>query len=256
MSLMNTLKKDNLSVEVFSDREEMGQKAGQDAAEAIKKVILANGSANVMFAAAPSQNETLATLRADKSIEWEKVNAFHMDEYIGLPEDHPSGFRNFLKRALFDCLPFASVYLLNGNAADPQAEADRYETLLEEYPLDICLCGIGENGHIAFNDPDVADFVDKRKVKVVHLDDVCRNQQVNDGCFKTFEEVPEYALTVTVPGMTCAKSMFCSVPASTKAVAVQHMLNDDISEKCPATILRIHKSAHLYLDLDSAKYIK
>ena len=255
MSLLKSLRKDNLTVEIFTVRQDMGLHAGQDASAVIRQAIAEKGTANVMFAAAPSQNETLSTLCADKSIDWNKVVAFHMDEYIGLREDHPSGFRNFLRRALFDHLPFAEVHLLDGNAPDPQAEATRYEKLLEDHPLDICLCGIGENGHIAFNDPSVADFHDPRKVKVVHLDRVCRNQQVNDGCFDRLEDVPEYALTVTVPGMISAKTMICSVPAPTKAVAVRHMLEDPISEQCPATILRTHADAHLYLDADAAQHI-
>lgn len=252
MSIIFSTTKGNLSVTAFDTRAEMGAKAGRDAAEMIKQVISEKGTANVMFAAAPSQNETLAELCSDRDIDWSKVNAFHMDEYVGLDADHPAGFRNFLRRAIFDRFDFASVNLLNGNADDPEEEAKRYGALLEEYPLDVCLCGIGENGHIAFNDPPVADFNDRVKVKTVKLDEICRNQQVNDGCFDSIEEVPTHALTVTVPGMTAAKHMYCSVPAATKAAAVRHMLEDGISEKCPATILKEHGDAHLYLDSDSA----
>lgn len=254
MSLICSFSVDNLKVGVFDTRTEMGTCAGNEAAEIIKKVIAEKGTANILFAAAPSQNETLKTL-CQSDIDWSKVNAFHMDEYIGLDENHPAGFRNFLKRAIFDKFSFSSVNLLNGNAPDPYAEAERYSALLEKYPLDICMCGIGENGHIAFNDPAVADFQDKAKVKVVSLDDICRHQQVNDGCFTKDNDVPTQALTVTIPGMTSAIHMFCSVPAQTKANAVKHMLQDEISEKCPATILRKHGDARLYLDADSAKLV-
>ena len=246
---------ERLAVSIYPTREEMGAHAGRDAAEAIKSAIAEKGTANVMFAAAPSQNETLSVLFEDREIDWTKVNAFHMDEYIGLGDTHPAGFRNFLKRAIFNRFTFASVNLLDGNAQDPEREAERYERLLREHPLDVCLCGIGENGHIAFNDPAVADFRDPKRVKVVQLDEVCRNQQVNDGCFEKLSDVPEFALTVTVPALTAAAKMICSVPALSKANAVKHMLSDEISEQCPASILRCHYDAHLYLDTDAAKYI-
>lgn len=254
MSIIKQFKKDDLNVTVFETRAEMGAKAGADAAEAIKKAISEKGFANVMFAAAPSQDETLAALCADTGIDWSKVHAFHMDEYIGLDETHPAGFRNYLRRAIFDRFEFASLNLLNGNA-EPVEEAARYGKLLEEHPLDVCLCGIGENGHIAFNDPGVADFKDPVKVKIAELDSICRNQQVNDGCFACIDEVPTHALTVTVPGMTSAAVMICSVPAPTKARAAKHMLEDEISEALPATALRLHPDASLYLDRDAASMI-
>ena len=205
-----------------------------------------------MFAAAPSQNETLAALCAVPDIDWSKVHAFHMDEYISLPEDNPAGFRYYLREKILGRFSFASVNLLDGNAVDPEEEAARYSRLLEAHPIDVCLCGIGENGHLAFNDPSVADFRDPLKVKIVRLDQVCRTQQVHDGCFETLDEVPECALTVTVPALAAAACLICSVPASSKAEAVKHTLEDEISERCPATILRTHANAHLYLDRDSA----
>lgn len=241
---------DKLRVRVFDTRGEMGVCAGTEAALKIKKLLKKKTEVNVMFAAAPSQNETLAVLAADPDIDWKRVNAFHMDEYVGLDENHPAGFRNFLKRAIFDQKPFKTVNLLNGNA-DAEAEAKRYSELLKANPLDVCILGIGENGHIAFNDPPVADFEDPKLVKVVKLDEVCRGQQVHDGCFAAIDEVPTHALSVTIPGLCGAKWMFCSVPAATKAEAVKHVLNDEISTACPATILRVQKHAFLYLDADS-----
>ena len=246
---------DNLHVRVFDTRAAMGGCAGREAAACLRSLLEQKAVINVMFAAAPSQNETLAMLCSDPTIDWRRINAFHMDEYVGLDPAHPAGFRNFLKRAIFDRKPFRSIHLLDGNAADPHVEALRYDRLLRKHPLDVCLLGIGENGHIAFNDPPVADFSDPYFVKVVTLDERCRMQQVNDGCFDSIEQVPKRALSVTVPGLMQAGKLFCTVPAATKADAIRHTLNDGISTACPATILRTHAHAALYVDADAGKYI-
>ncbi|MBQ6829971.1 MAG: glucosamine-6-phosphate deaminase [Clostridia bacterium] len=255
MSVLKDFLCDNLHVRVFDTRKAMGDCAGQEACTFIKQLLSTKESINVMFAAAPSQNETLAALLADPDIAWERINAFHMDEYVGLDPAHPAGFRNFLKRAIFDLKPFKSVNLLNGNADDIAAEAARYDRLLRENPLDVCLLGVGENGHIAFNDPPVADFADPTYVKIVELEERCRVQQVNDGCFEHVDQVPTHALTVTIPGLTAAGAMFCSVPAITKAEAIERMVRGDISTACPATILRKHPHAALYTDADAASRI-
>jgi len=251
MAVLKEFHCDNLLVRVFDTRAAMGCCAGQEAAACIKTLLQQKESINVMFAAAPSQNETLAELIADPDIDWSRINAFHMDEYVGLAPEHPAGFRNFLNRAIFGLKNFKSVNLINGNADDPWAEATRYDRLLREHPLDVCLLGVGENGHIAFNDPPVADFEDKAYVKVVELEERCRQQQVNDGCFEHIDQVPTHALTVTIPGLTQAGVMFCSVPAPTKAEAIGHMVTDEISTACPATILRRHGCAKLYVDRDA-----
>lgn len=251
---MKTITIDKLKINVYDTRKAMGAAAGEDAIEAIKKAIAFKGFANVLFAAAPSQNEVLETVcRSD--IDWSKVNAFHMDEYIGLDPSHPAGFRNFLKRSIFDKFKFKSVNLLNGNAPDIDEEIARYSQLLKDNPLDVCLMGIGENGHIAFNDPPVADFNDPKLVKAVKLDEKCRNQQVHDGCFAALADVPTHALTVTVPGIIAAKHLVCTVPAKTKAEAVKLLVNDEISTKCPCTIMRRHDSANMYVDKDAASLI-
>ena len=210
---------------------------------------------NIMFAAAPSQSDALEALLAEPDIDWSRVNAFHMDEYIGLDPNAPQGFGNFLRRAMFGRKPFATVNYIDPAAADPQAEADRYQQLLLNSPMDLCVLGVGENGHVAFNDPAVADFEDPRLVKTVALDDVCRNQQVNDGCFAKLDDVPKAAMTVTVPGLMRAKALFCIVPAKTKAAAIARLLNGEINEECPATILRLQPAAKLYLDADSASLL-
>lgn len=255
MAVLKDFYCDKMRTRVFSTRGEMGVCAGTEIANKIKEFLAKKEYVNVMFAAAPSQNETLQALMADPDIEWNRINAFHMDEYVGLDEDHPAGFRNFLRRSVFDLKDFRSVNLLNGNAADPEKEAERYSALLRDNPLDVCILGIGENGHVAFNDPPVADFNDAKLVKIVELEQRCRQQQVNDGCFDVIDKVPTHALTVTVPGLCTAEWMFCSVPAATKAEAVYRVVNEEISTKCPATILRTKDHAFLYADADSGKNI-
>ena len=251
MSVLKDFYCDKLHVRVFDSRRAMGDCAGSEAVACIKELLKEKETLNVMFAAAPSQNETLEALCADTDIDWSRINAFHMDEYVGLDASHPAGFRNFLKRAIFDAKPFRTVNLLNGNADDPEEEAKRYDQLLRDNPLDVCILGVGENGHVAFNDPPVADFNDPKMVKIVELEEVCRQQQVHDGCFEELSQVPTHALSVTVPGLMQAKHLFCSVPAKTKAEAIRHMINDEISEKCPATILRQQDDARLYTDADA-----
>ena len=252
MAIVKTEQVDKLNVKVYQTREEMGRAAAEEAAAAIRAAIAAKGESNMIFAAAPSQNEFLAHLIADKSIDFTKINAFHMDEYIGLPADAPQGFGNFLRERLFDRVPFKTVNTIDSTAADPEAECRRYAALLQAHPCDIVCMGIGENGHIAFNDPHVADFGDKAAVKVVALDETCRQQQVNDGCFARLDDVPTHALTLTIPTLTAPEAVFCIVPAKTKANAVYATLRGGITEACPASILRRHANATLYCDADSA----
>ena len=252
MAIVKTEQVDKLNVKVYQTREEMGTAAAEDAAAAIRAAIAAKGEINMIFAAAPSQNEFLAHLIADKSIDFTKINAFHMDEYIGLPADAPQGFGNFLRERLFERVPFKTVNTIDSTAADPEAECRRYAALLQAHPCDIVCMGIGENGHIAFNDPHVADFGDKAAVKVVALDETCRQQQVNDGCFARLDDVPTHALTLTIPTLTAPEAVFCIVPAKTKANAVYAALRGGITEACPASILRRHANATLYCDADSA----
>ncbi len=248
---MKELSFDLLRVEIFDTRAEMGAAAARDIAAAIRQVLAEKDCCNMIFAAAPSQNEVLAALAADKTVDFTRIWAFHMDEYIGLAPDAPQGFGNFLRRALFDKAPFKEVHYLRGGE-DPEAECARYAALLEQYPVDIVCLGIGENGHVAFNDPPVADFSDPVLVKKVALDPVCRQQQVNDGCFTALSQVPTHALTLTVPALMGGRRLFCVVPAATKAQAVRNTLYGPISEACPASALRRHGGAVLYLDPDSA----
>lgn len=257
MSLVKEMKVDKLGVKIYSDRASMGAAAAAECAAVIKDLLSKKDEINMIFAAAPSQNEFLAALAADKSIDFTRINAYHMDEYIGLDAAAPQGFGNFLRDRLFGVVPFKSVNYLNGNAADADEEAARYSKLLADNPTDIVCMGIGENGHIAFNDPPVADFNDPKLVKVVELELVCRNQQVNDGCFETLDQVPTHALSLTVPSLVKPAYVFCIVPAPTKAQAVYNTLNNaEINEKCPATILRTHDNATLYIEPDSAALLK
>lgn len=247
-----TFKKDELNVKVFPSRDEMGKKAAEEVASKIIELQQQKEELNIIFAAAPSQNDFLSHLITGYDIDWSRINAFHMDEYIGLEKDAPQGFGNFLKERLFDKVPFKKVHYLNGQAESPEIECLRYTYLLVKNPIDIVCLGIGENGHIAFNDPPIADFNDPSSVKVVKLDQVCRQQQVNDKCFELFNEVPTHAFTLTIPALLKADYMYCIVPAANKAQAVYHTLNDVVSEDCPATILRTKQGAYLYLDNESS----
>lgn len=252
---MNTFQKDLLTVNVYESRTEMGEAAAADIKACLLSLLQTKETVNMIFAAAPSQNEVLYALATDTEIPWNRVNAFHMDEYIGLSADAPQGFGNFLKEHIFGLADFKSVSYINVSASDAEAECERYAALLAQHPTDIVVMGIGENGHIAFNDPPVADFKDPKAVKPVELDEVCRNQQVNDGCFARLEDVPKTAITLTVPTLFAGDHLFCIVPARTKARAVKATLCDEINEKCPATVLRRHESAILYLDGDSSSLL-
>ena len=252
---MKSIQVDKLQVEIYENRTLMGEAAARDIKAKIAELLSQKAEINMIFAAAPSQNDVLKSLVEDKSIEWNRVNAYHMDEYIGLDKDAPQGFGNFLKEHIFGLVPFKSVHYIDITATNPEKEADRYGKLLDENPTDIVVMGIGENGHIAFNDPPVADFSDKALIKPVKLDEICRNQQVNDGCFAKLSDVPEYALTLTVPQLMSAPHLFCIVPAKTKAYAVKETLTGKIDEHCPASILRLQSDAHLYLDPDSASML-
>ncbi len=244
--------KDNLKVKIYDSRKAMGDAAGHDIAEALRALLAERDTVNMIFAAAPSQNETLAALAVLPDIDWTRVNAFHMDEYVGLDAGSPQSFSVYLREHIFSLVPFRSVNLIDGSKG-ADAECARYGQLLCDNPVDIVCLGIGENGHIAFNDPWVADFDDPVPIKAVPLDDVCRMQQVHDGCFPTLDDVPTHALTLTIPALTRAAYMFCSVPAATKREAVTRTVNGDITIDCPATVMRRHPHAVLYCDPDSGK---
>jgi glucosamine-6-phosphate deaminase len=251
---MKEIKKENLKVKIFENRSLMGAAAAEAVSEKISELLKTKKYVNIVFAAAPSQNDFLASL-TQSEVAWNRINAFHMDEYVGLDKDAPQLFGNYLRERLFGKVAFREVYYINGNADNAERECKRYSELLERYPTDIVILGIGENTHIAFNDPHVADFDDPKIVKIVDLDEKNRMQQVdpNDNiCFKTIEEVPTHAITLTVPALFKADYAYAIVPGEKKAGAIYHTLHSEVQENYPSTILRRHKNAVLYIDEKSA----
>lgn len=253
--ILKEFDKGSAHIVVFENRAQMGTAAGKEIACRIRELQKQKQEVNIMFAAAPSQNEVLGQLLSERGIDWTAVNALHMDEYIGISSNHPAGFANFLKSKIFSKLPFKKIFCMDSTASDPGMEAVRYADILKSHPLDICILGIGENGHVAFNDPGVADFEDTKLVKIVEIDERCRQQQVNDGCFDSIVQVPPRALTVTIPGLISADYMYCCVPGAAKAEAVHDLINKGISLACPASILTQKPNTNIYLDADSAKWI-
>ena len=249
MGLIKKLITEKLETQIFQTREEMGRAAAEAAAKAICKILEKKPFVNVIFAAAPSQNEMLEALLAQK-LDFGKINAFHMDEYEGLSIEQSQSFARYLNDHIFSKASFASVHYIPARKGADKA-CEEYAQLLKQYPPDVVCLGIGENGHIAFNDPPVADFNDPLTVKKVKLDDVCRMQQVHDGCFPDLNAVPQYALTLTIPALLSAEYMICTVPAATKENAVKAMLQGPYGETCPATALRKHSGAMMFLDADS-----
>ncbi len=251
---MKEIAKENLQVKIFESRSLMGAAAASAVSEKISELLKTKEYINIVFAAAPSQNEFLASLKEEK-VDWNRINAFHMDEYVGLDIDAPQLFGNYLREKLFDKVTFREVYYLNGNANNLEEECKRYSELLERYPTDIVILGIGENTHIAFNDPHVADFDDPKVVKVIDLDEKNRMQQVDPNdviCFNNIGEVPTHAITLTVPALFKAHYAYAIVPGEKKADAIYHTLNSEIGETYPSTILRKHNHATLFIDVDSA----
>lgn len=255
MNPVMTKQYDQICVRKYATREEMGKAAAEDVAQRIGKTIAAKGSANVVFASAPSQNEFLAHL-LECPVEWDKVRAFHMDEYIGLAADAPQGFGNFLRDALLSKVAVKEAHYIDGQNPNPQAACDAYSALLSQYTPDIICLGIGENGHLAFNDPPVADFADPLKVKIVELDPVCRMQQVNDGCFTSIDQVPTHALTLTMSAILSIPEAVAIVPSATKAQALFGTTHGEISEACPASGLRRKAGAAIYTDMDAGALLK
>ena len=227
-----------LTIKIYPTLQQMGNEAAKEVADRICKLLEEKAEINMIFAAAPSQNEFLNHLIHDKRIDWTRINAFHMDEYIGIHPDAPQSFGHFLRIRIFDKVPFKKVNYLNGRAESLEEECKRYADLLTKYPVDIVCLGIGENGHIAFK-----------------LDPVCRQQQVNEKCFERLDLVPKEALTLTIPALLKAEWMFCIVPFKNKAHAVYRAIYGEISEKCPASILRRKEKSSLYLDTESAEQI-
>lgn len=246
---------DQLEVVVCRDREAMGSTAAAEVGALIKRLLEERTYINMMFAAAPSQSEFLEELLQMEGIDWARINGFHLDEYVGLEATRLEKFAHFLRKNVFEKQPFKKVYYIDAGTLEGEDIVERYSSLLREHPIDIACIGIGENGHIAFNDPPVADFVDTQNFKVVELDEDCRIQQVNDGCFPHFDDVPTKAYTVTVPGILSAQYIYCIVPSKSKSEAAKNTLLGPIATTCPASVLRTHQRTKLYLDRDSASLV-
>lgn len=241
-----------MAVRVFPDTNALGTGAAAHASAVMRDAIAARGIAHAMFATGNSQFAFLDALVLDDTVEWTRVIGFHMDEYVGIPADHPASFRRYLSERLVARVPLAAFHYVEGDAPDLDAECERYSSLLRDHPLDLCCLGIGENGHLAFNDPPVADFDDPLDVKVVELDDACRRQQVGEGHFPDVAAVPTHAITVTIPALLRASAVLAIVPEARKAGPVRRALEGPIDTSCPASILRAQPHATLYLDVDSA----
>jgi glucosamine-6-phosphate deaminase len=246
-------KVDLLPISIYRTDEAMGQKASLEAVQIIQQAIQEKGSASIIFATGNSQLTFLEALRKSGRIEWSKVTVFHMDEYVGLEPGHPASFPVFLQRHLFDHIPApAAFYPVKSRAGYLEKDCADYTNLLRTHPVDLCAMGIGENGHLAFNDPPFAEFDDPVWVKVVRLDEVSRRQQVGEGHFGSLSEVPTHAITLTIPALLAAKHVLCIVPEARKAQAVFDTLRGPITESCPASVMRQTSHVHLYLDESAA----
>jgi glucosamine-6-phosphate deaminase len=254
--LIASFRADSLTVYVFESREQMGRAAAAAVAAEMRRLIAERGRAIGIFASAPSQNEFLAALVEEREVEWTRVIGFHLDEYLGVDEDAPQSFRRFLIERLVKRVPMAEFHGLRGEAANPDAVCANYAALLKSRLPDFAALGIGENGHLAFNDPPVCDFNDPAVVKIVELDEICRQQQVNDGAFAKLEDVPRRALTLTVPAIMACPRLFVIVPGARKQQAVRDAVKGEIIQGCPASILRTHPEAHLFLDREAAANLR
>ena len=241
-----------LKIEVHSSGEASGAAAAENVAEAFRKMSADNSALGVIFATGASQLTMLRALTFMHGIPWGRIRGFHLDEYVGLPVSHPASFRRYLREHLTHLVPMKAFHEIDGTAADPRLACEEYADKLHSSNPQLCLLGVGENGHLAFNDPGEADFEDPRDVKVVQLDPVCKRQQLEEGWFKNLQEVPERAITLTIPTILRVPRLIVSVPGQRKAQIVRRMLEDPISTACPATILRTHPDATVYLDPESA----
>jgi glucosamine-6-phosphate deaminase len=251
MTIVNAMRKsfykDNLRIEIFGEKEDMGRAAADFVAGKLDQAIRERRHASLVIGTGASQYPFLEAF-LHKDLDWTKINLFHLDEYIGISDSHPASFRKFLKEKVADKINPKNVYYLMGDAEEIDSEIRRYERLLKANPVDVACLGIGENGHIAFNDPGVADFHDPAYLKVVELDEACRNQQVGEGWFPSIEHVPVKAVTLTITAIMNCKALSCTVPDERKAEAVFNTLCGRISTSCPASIMRKHNEAILFLD--------
>ena len=252
---LRTLTVDSLGVRIHANGDDLAEDAAAAARQCLIDAIAAKGSASMILAAANSQIATLKAFVVMDGIDWSKVTMFHMDEYLGISGDHPASFRRFLRERVDHKVKPARFHYITGDCEEPLAECERYGGLLSAQTIDLCLLGIGENGHIAFNDPPVANFSDPHPVKLVRLDEASRRQQVGEGHFPDLNTVPQYAITLSIPSLCAARRMICVVPERRKAVAVRDTLRGPIETKCPATVLRRQSHCTLFLDAESGSLV-
>lgn len=243
---------EKVKVEVHPTRESAGAAAARATADALLKLAKGRESIGVIFATGASQIETLQALTAIPDLPWSKVRGFHMDEYVGMSPEHPASFRRYMREKLTQKVKMREFREIDGSSPDPEAVCRDYIEALRYANPQLCLLGIGENGHLAFNDPPVANFHDPVDMKVVQLDTVCRQQQAAEGWFRSLEEVPQQAITLTIPTLFRVHKLIASVPGKRKASIVRRAFEEPVSTDCPATLLRTHPDAIIYLDRDSA----
>jgi len=241
-----------MKIEVHSNSKAAGAAAARDAAKALIELAKSHDSIGVIFATGASQIETLAELTGIANLPWNQIRGFHMDEYVGIAEDHPASFRRYLRERLTEKVKMKAFFEIDGSAPDPERTGHMYADKIRSAAPQLCLLGIGENGHLAFNDPPIADFSDPVDVKIVQLDAACRQQQTAEGWFSSVEHVPQYAITLTIPTLLRVPRLIVSVPGRRKAKIIRRAFTEPISTECPATILRTHPDATIYLDLESA----
>jgi len=242
-----------MEVKIFRFKQELGEAAGKDGAAFIREAIQKKGSANIILATGVSQFEMLAALIKEPGIDWTKVACFHLDEYVGLPESHPASFRKYLKERFASYVPVKEFYFLNGEF-DANAECKRVGELIRKALIDVAFVGIGENGHLAFNDPP-ADFETEEPYLIVNLDQACRKQQMGEGWFKTLNDVPKQAISMSIKQVMTSKKIVCACPDARKAKAVKACLEGPVSNLAPSSILQTHPAAVIYLDQDSASLL-
>lgn len=238
-------------VKIHPDREGLGRLAARDVGDELRRLLAAQDRVRMLFAAAPSQSDMLRALTAEPGIDWSRVTAFHLDEYVGLPKDSPQTFGNWLRSEIFDLVPVGEVHIMEADDAVDRLLAG-YPAKLAEVPVDIACIGIGVNGHIAFNEPSIADFEDPLAIKLVDLEEASRRQQVDDGCFPSLDDVPRQAVTLTIPTILASHRIFCVAPGPSKSRAVCATLLATVSTRWPCTVLRTHARCTLYADADSA----
>jgi glucosamine-6-phosphate deaminase len=242
-----------MEIIIATSKHDLGRQAASKGASLIKKAIVERGKANIIVATGASQFEMLAEL-VKQDIDWSVVTAFHLDEYIGIPGSHPASFRKYLKERFVDLVHPKEFHYVSGDSGDPEGECMRLRNLISQYPIDVAFVGIGENSHLAFNDPP-ADFNTEAAYIVVNLDDACRKQQMGEGWFKTFEDVPAQAISMSIRQIMKSKNIVCSVPDERKAWAVKQAVKSGVSNKYPASILQNHAATWLYLDKKSSSLL-